>query len=464
MVHMGDLRVLHRLNEVIVYLTNINEIKDNDRNTANGLKCAASSSTSYGATTSSNSDSKKLVCSGPLCIVGVTEGRALIVGPMNTAMFTYELPSVFCVLSRQEITCRGPTEGAVVVIQIVNPRLGDMDELVNVLSTCECVVHQPRYDDRVEWWAYRLRIAGQYIGWAIGKAGSLAALGIEKVGEVARKNLEPVVNVTEIHPEMRNAIAMTKQSCEALAQGVDYMTSHAVMAAKFVAENAAAGLNDAAVENPGVTKGKIIAESAVSASIEVWQAINDASDEVCISTTDATAKTVGHKYGEQAEAVTRDGLHVVVNVVQAVHMRTPAKFLQCAGELVAVGAGEVMLNPSGEEKSSESLNPMPKLEPLHIGRHSLEDLPVSERISAGTLPARSASEGQAQLSRITSSPSPLPQEKPIGIGTHGVEEVPVSEAIAGKKSPEHRRGCTGFCRRTRRRRSSARTRKSRVRA
>eukprot|EP00397_Hematodinium_sp_SG-2012_P056231 GEMP01069211.1.p1 GENE.GEMP01069211.1~~GEMP01069211.1.p1 ORF type:complete len:211 (+),score=48.25 GEMP01069211.1:377-1009(+) len=186
---------------------------------------------------------------------------------------------------------------------------------------------------------------------------------------------------------MQKVVKKTKQATSALVKGVDYLISGAVLATTYVVKKAASELrDDAAEENPNVTSGITIAESAISATVEVWQSIQDAKDKVFSSTTDETAKTVGHKYGDQAEAVTRDGLQSVQNVVEVSSIRTPKKFLKSAGKMAAVGAGKSLLTPDVENTSSPSQSSSPREEPLNIQAvapvaqlSSADDAPPSEQ-------------------------------------------------------------------------------------
>lgn len=310
-------------------------------------------------------DAKDHVCVGTLRVVVDSKGvHILCIGSLNSPKFTCILPAPFCVLNKAEMTCPGNADGVIVLISLVHAGVSDMDELADILIGCNCVVHQPRYDNSSEVWAKRTRQAGAGISWVIDKASRFAGQGIEKVGETARNNLVPAEKEAEISPEMMKAVEKTKTATQALVKGVDYLIAGAVSGTKYVVSKATRRDSDRGPGDQGT--GKTIAESALSATIEVANSISDCKDNLIGCTTSATSKTVGHKYGEQAGTITRDGMEAAGNVADVAFMRKPAKILKEVGKKTALGAAQGLTHGGDGDADTEQ---SPESEPLHIGEY-----------------------------------------------------------------------------------------------
>lgn len=69
--------------------------------------------------------------------------------------------------------------------------------------------------------------------------------------------------------------------------------------------------------NGWVADAAYVGGSSVSAAVEVFLALNEAADQLVQESLGSTADLVGHKLGDEAGATTREGFHVVGNVMAA---------------------------------------------------------------------------------------------------------------------------------------------------
>ncbi|CAK0821666.1 unnamed protein product, partial [Prorocentrum cordatum] len=97
----------------------------------------------------------------------------------------------------------------------------------------------------------------------------------------------------------------------------------------------------------------------------VWEALSEASGQLCSGVADASAGVIGHKYGAQAEEAARDGMHAVGNVLQ---MRSYVTSAVVAPMIAAKSAREALAEDFLASKgAAETLPPAALLEDAQDG-------------------------------------------------------------------------------------------------
>ena len=176
--------------------------------------------------------------------------------------------------------------------------------------------------------AHGLQRAGELAVSGLGKATPVVAGQIEKGGVYAKERIEPNETPANVNVDnVRKVRGVTSQCAEVSGK----VANKFVGAARKVGSRVQGSGNK---EHTGVRK---VAVTGVVAASNVLEAATDAFKSTLDTSCDTASGVVGHKYGEQAQEASREGLH-------------------CVQDAVVVGLNVQQLGPKGLAKAAVKQN------------------------------------------------------------------------------------------------------------
>jgi len=286
--------------------------------------------------------------------------------PIENVPFTYQLPGVFVSISADVMNTAGVKENTFVsiVIEELSNSVDYMDELVKRLREHGCAIQEPRYESTSENIGWGFRAAGDGISSGIRGLGSLASQGIEKLGDVHRNNMEAAKagEETKISKEnlerMEAARDVTKTAVFAAgtvitAFGAALGTGVKMVANEFQKDDEGKQY-DPHKEKTNKQKTFNVGKSAVVATIKVFSSMGDAESQVVKTSVNEGARSIGHKYGEDAGQAASESAHIVGNVMD---VRNCLSVTNVAKGTAISAAKAKVPGKDGENKPREYLHP-----------------------------------------------------------------------------------------------------------
>lgn len=239
---------------------------------------------------------------------------------------------------------------------------GGMEAVVDLLQNCGCRVWQqsdpamvaalaqdaaegPKHGKAATATAGAVQDAAAKATGAIKLAAGALSWGIRAATAEVKQSplMKPTDKPVSVPPAVQQAAAAGRTGTVAVV----HVSSRAVdSAAKLAA--AMAGKASAVVVHAGsgasgntggwVADASLVGGSSVSAAVAVFLALNDAADQLVQESLGSTAELVGHKCGEEAGATTREGFHVVGNLMAAKSLLSKKALAKTVGKGAAVGA------------------------------------------------------------------------------------------------------------------------------
>merc|ERR1712187_890195 len=83
---------------------------------------------------------------------------------------------------------------------------------------------------------------------------------------------------------------------------------------------------------------RYVGETSIRSGVQVFVALNDAADLIMQEALGSSADLVGHKFGEEAGKTTREGFHVVGNLMEAKSLASKKAVGKTLGKKAAVQA------------------------------------------------------------------------------------------------------------------------------
>eukprot|EP00927_Polykrikos_kofoidii_P078927 TRINITY_DN75725_c0_g1_i1.p1 TRINITY_DN75725_c0_g1~~TRINITY_DN75725_c0_g1_i1.p1 ORF type:complete len:427 (+),score=61.98 TRINITY_DN75725_c0_g1_i1:105-1283(+) len=130
-----------------------------------------------------------------------------------------------------------------------------------------------------------------------------------------------------------------------VSMGVVSVSGAAMNAVAGVAGAMAGGVSSAGKAMGGGTSSsgwaadaKFVGVTAVGAGVSIFVALNDAADVLVKESLGSSAELVGHKFGDEAGKVTREGFHVVGNLMDAKSLLSAKAVAKSVGKKSAVAA------------------------------------------------------------------------------------------------------------------------------
>merc|ERR1712187_597297 len=100
--------------------------------------------------------------------------------------------------------------------------------------------------------------------------------------------------------------------------------------------SAASKVAGSAQESALASDARYVGETSVQAGVQVFIALNDAADLIMQEALGSSADLVGHKFGEEAGGTTREGFHVVGNLIEAKSLASKKAVGKTLGKKAAV--------------------------------------------------------------------------------------------------------------------------------
>jgi len=178
-----------------------------------------------------------------------------------------------------------------------------------------------------------LELTGEAVGWSFRSLGGLA----KKWSLVAPRREGPA----EVPATARQCISVARAGTQTLL-GV---TKNVLEGVSDAAGWAAEGAHDhmPACSQQWHEDVKVVGKASLESGVDIWTALLGTTIKVASDAADTSADLIGHRYGEDAAATSRDGLHVVGNVVRVVRSAEPVFVAKVAASGAAgglAGAGE----------------------------------------------------------------------------------------------------------------------------
>merc|ERR1712050_661797 len=108
-----------------------------------------------------------------------------------------------------------------------------------------------------------------------------------------------------------------------------------------------------------VKDAQYVGGSSAHAAIAVFLALNGAADQLVQESLGSTAELVGHKFGEEAGVTSREGFHVVGNVMSAKSLLSAKAVAKTVGKKAAVQSAGAAADAWAREHGSISSTPAP---------------------------------------------------------------------------------------------------------
>eukprot|EP00747_Dinoflagellata_sp_TGD_P033373 gnl/TRDRNA2_/TRDRNA2_136574_c0_seq1.p1 gnl/TRDRNA2_/TRDRNA2_136574_c0~~gnl/TRDRNA2_/TRDRNA2_136574_c0_seq1.p1 ORF type:complete len:404 (+),score=84.53 gnl/TRDRNA2_/TRDRNA2_136574_c0_seq1:90-1301(+) len=220
----------------------------------------------------------------------------------------------------------------------------------------------PAPGQRAERVAGAVEQTGYAVASAIGLASSALTWGIRQATDKAKesKMMEPKQKPMEVGRAAEH-VSSARQATFTVVQLsgvlVESLASAAAGMGERVGEMARPSPDSKAGKSQMVANATLVGKSSVAATLTVFDALRQAADALVQDTADSGAELVGHKYGDEAGTVTRDGVHCVGNLLKA-NGNVSAK---AVGKTVAKTAGVALVESALGEEAPASTSGPPKM-------------------------------------------------------------------------------------------------------
>lgn len=189
------------------------------------------------------------------------------------------------------------------------PTTKDLMQLLSAKGVCVKV--QQKIGQKVQWVNFVVEQSGNSVSEAIALGAGVLAWGIRQGGEFMKKNLTPKEEAAAVPTAVKQGTHTARDvSKQAVDLSKNVMGAIISTAAQMGTAIAGSGASDKVPDSV-----KVVGETGIKAGMQVWTALQDAGDTLVAETCDTTADVVGYKYGEDAGATAREGMHVVGNVI-----------------------------------------------------------------------------------------------------------------------------------------------------
>merc|ERR1711972_1246764 len=206
---------------------------------------------------------------------------------------------------------------------------------------------------------------------AIGLATGALTWGIRHATAEAKKSplMEPTQKPVTVNPKVKEAASKGREASKSILMVSGQAMDRVAGMAGKMAGNATTNVSRAAPRGGSgkssawVKDAQYVGGSSVHAAITVFLALNGAADQLVQESLGSTADLVGHKFGEEAGATSREGFHVVGNVMSAKSLLSTKAVAKTVGKKAAKeaagAASEAWAKEHGSVSSSPALAPTP---------------------------------------------------------------------------------------------------------
>jgi len=157
--------------------------------------------------------------------------------------------------------------------------------------------------------------AGYFLANAIAVTGQAVGKGVRYADSaVVSSEIIPTKSV-EMPPAAKTGASLARKATLTMANATTVLASGLATAASAAAATAHEHMPDCSEQ--WQEDAKVVGKSALEAGVVVWQAVQDTTMRLGADVAEASAGLVGHRYGEEAGAATRDSFHAVGNVYLA---------------------------------------------------------------------------------------------------------------------------------------------------
>jgi hypothetical protein len=202
---------------------------------------------------------------------------------------------------------------------------------------------------------------------AIKLAGGLLTWGIRQAAASAKSFplMEPTSKPVPVPSAAKAGVGQAREA----SRQVVHVSGAAFDAAAKLAGAMAGQVSSAASKVAGESGGggtgwaadaRYVGESSLAAGLQVVTTLNEAADQIVQEALGSSANLVVHKFGEEAGSTTREGFHVVGNLMEAKTLVSKKAIAKTLGNKAAVEAATSAANAWGGGPGTTTAIPPPK--------------------------------------------------------------------------------------------------------
>lgn len=202
---------------------------------------------------------------------------------------------------------------------------------------------------------------------AIALATGALSWGLRQATSAAKQSplMEPTEKPVAVPSAAKKGVSGARQVSRAALQIGTSVVTGAAQATGAVAGHMGNALvsmtsGENGTQSRWVADAKHVGQSSLDAGVSVFLALNAAADNLTQESLGCSADLVGHKFGEEAGETTREGFHVVGNLMEAKNLMSTTAVAKMAGKTAAKEAATTMSSssePSAPAAGSITLGP-----------------------------------------------------------------------------------------------------------